>query len=227
MLKSEHIYREIKRRILSGTYSEGYRLVLSEVAGKFGTSNLPVRDAIARLEADGLVKIRKHSGAVVAGVSILLFREQIETLAYIEGIAASKSLKNMSLAQLAEAQEINEELRRTLNNFDPILFAELNEKFHAALCAACPNTHLLKILDSERDAAQIVLESTYSHLPGSHLPGPPQSTIQQHSEILDLAMSGADEAELEVAVRQHRLLILGNLEALTRAGVARFSNEVV
>ena len=61
--KSEQAYAAVKARIVDGTYSPGYRLVLAKIAEDLGVSVVPVREAIRRLEAEGLVKFERNVGA--------------------------------------------------------------------------------------------------------------------------------------------------------------------
>ena len=66
LTKQERVYRAIRERILSGAYGPGYRVVIDALAEEFGVSALPVREAIWRLEAEGLVVYRPNAGAQVA-----------------------------------------------------------------------------------------------------------------------------------------------------------------
>ena len=64
--KQERVYKEVRERILAGTYVPGFRIVIDALAEEFGVSALPVREAIRRLEAEGLVIFRPNVGAQVA-----------------------------------------------------------------------------------------------------------------------------------------------------------------
>ena len=66
--KSERVYRTLRQGILSGRYSAGYRLVLDRIAREIGVSAVPVREAVRRLEAEGLVEFQRNVGAIVTGV---------------------------------------------------------------------------------------------------------------------------------------------------------------
>ena len=59
--KSEQAYAAVKARIVDGSYSPGYRLVLAKIAEDLGVSVVPVREAIRRLEAEGLVKFERNA----------------------------------------------------------------------------------------------------------------------------------------------------------------------
>ena len=64
--KQERVHRELRERILDGAYLPGERIVMDTIASEFGISALPVREAIRRLEAEGLVVFRPNTGARVA-----------------------------------------------------------------------------------------------------------------------------------------------------------------
>ena len=66
--KSQQAYAAVKARIVEGTYTPGYRLVLAKIAEDLGFSVVPVREAIRRLEAEGLVKFERNVGATVSGI---------------------------------------------------------------------------------------------------------------------------------------------------------------
>ena len=64
--EQERVYRHVRERILSGTYGPGYRVVITHIARELDVSALPVREAIRRLEAEGLIVFRPNEGAQVA-----------------------------------------------------------------------------------------------------------------------------------------------------------------
>src|SRR5689334_17109403 len=79
--KQERLYRAIRERILSGAYGPGYRVVIDGLAEEFEVSALPVREAIRRLEAEGLVVYRPNAGAHVAPAEPGVFLEELTVLA--------------------------------------------------------------------------------------------------------------------------------------------------
>ena len=71
--KQQRVYDTLRERILSGAYGPGFRLVIDAVAAEVGVSTVPVREAIRRLEAEGLVIYRPNVGAQVAPAEPELF----------------------------------------------------------------------------------------------------------------------------------------------------------
>src|SRR6185312_16642174 len=89
--KSQLAYQFVKGRISDGTFTPGYRLVLGQIAGELGISVVPVREAIRRLEAEGLVTFERNVGAQVALLQEAEYTYTMETLALVEGAATQLS----------------------------------------------------------------------------------------------------------------------------------------
>ena len=85
--KSQAAYDAVRERILDRTYEPGYRLVLQTIADELKCSVVPVREAIRRLEAEGLVVFTQNKGATVAEVDAELYLNTMQTLAILEGSA--------------------------------------------------------------------------------------------------------------------------------------------
>ena len=86
LTKQERIYGAIRERILSGAYGPGYRLVIDQLAAEFGVSALPVREAIRRLEAEGLAIYRPNAGAQRRPGRPRRVRRRDDVLAVLEGM---------------------------------------------------------------------------------------------------------------------------------------------
>ena len=80
------MYRTIRERILSGDYGPGYRVVIDALAAELGVSALPVREAIRRLEAEGLVVFRPNAGAHVAPADPGVFDEEMTVARGARGV---------------------------------------------------------------------------------------------------------------------------------------------
>ena len=87
--KQERAYRTIRERILSGAYGPGYRVVIDTLATELEVSAVPVREAIRRLEAEGLIVYRPNAGAQVAPAEPGLYDEELTVLAVLEGYATA------------------------------------------------------------------------------------------------------------------------------------------
>jgi DNA-binding GntR family transcriptional regulator len=193
----------IRSRIEDSSYSPGYRLVLGAIAGELGVSVVPVREAIRRLEAEGLVQFERNIGAQVAMADPHEYELTMQTLSLIEGWATATSAPFMTADDVARARTINDALAESLHHFDPVAFTTLNTRFHAVLFEHCPNPHILDLVDRGWARLRALRESIFSFVPGRA-----RESVAEHEELLRLIERGADPIELELAARNHRLATL-------------------
>ena len=112
--KSQRAYDLLHDRIVDGTYSPGYRLVLDAIGRELDMSVVPVREAIRRLEAEGMVTFERNIGARVAEIDELEYHDTMETLSFVEGAAISLAAGLYSQSDVADARSINEQMRQSL-----------------------------------------------------------------------------------------------------------------
>jgi DNA-binding GntR family transcriptional regulator len=197
--KSERAYAAIKARIIDGAYSPGYRLVLAKIAADLGVSVVPVREAIRRLEAEGLVTFERNVGATVAGIDPTEYLYTMQTLSIIEGAATALSAPLIGEADIARARALNQEMRACLEHFDPLRFTQLNQDFHSVLFEHCPNPHILDLVHRGWNRLAALRSSTFRFVPGRA-----QDSVAEHEALLRLLEAGASAEEIEKAARLHR-----------------------
>lgn len=201
--KSQQAYEWLRDRIVSHRFTPGYRLVLSQLAAELGVSTVPVREAIRRLEAEGLVTYEKNVGAQVALVDEGEYVTTMQTLAVVEGAATGFSAPLLTAEDLAKARAVNQKMRDTLEHFDPRRFTELNEEFHSVLFLRCPNEHMTDLVHRGWSRLRMLRDSTFSFVPGRAV-----ESVDEHDHIVDLIESGADAIDVELAARRHRTATL-------------------
>ena len=197
--KSQQAYDWLKDRIADREYAPGYRLVLAAIATELDMSVVPVREAIRRLEAEGLVTFERNVGAHVAMIDDSQYRHSMETLAVLEGAATALAARRLTEADLRRARQINRRLVQTLDRFEPRAFTALNQEFHAILFGPCPNPRLLDLVTVEWARLGQLRDSTFSFVPGRA-----QESVREHEDIVDLIEAGAPLPDIESAARQHR-----------------------
>jgi DNA-binding GntR family transcriptional regulator len=197
--KSQQAYEWIKERIDDGRYVSGFRLVLGPIARELGTSVVPVREAIRRLEAEGLVTFEHNVGAQVALVREEEYVITMQTLSIIEGAATALAAPHVTAADIARARIINARMVELLQHFDPVRFTQLNLDFHSVLFERCPNPHLVDLVHRGWARLKLLRESTFSFVPGRA-----QGSVDEHEHLLDLIERGAEPLEIELAARRHR-----------------------
>ena len=197
--KSQQAYEAVKARIVEGTYSPGYRLVLGSIAKDLGVSVVPVREAIRRLEAEGLVTFERNVGATVAGIDPTEYLYTMQTLSIVEGAATALSAPLIDAVAIARARVVNEQMRECLNHFDPVRFTRLNQDFHSILFEHCPNPHILDLVHRGWNRLAALRSSTFRFVPGRA-----HESVNEHEALLQLIESGATADEIEKAARLHR-----------------------
>ena len=197
--KSARAYDFIAERINDGRYSPGYRLVLDPIAQELGTSVVPVREAIRRLEAEGLVTFEHNVGAQVALVHEEEYVTTMQTLSIVEGAATALAAPNLTPTDIARARAINDQMTALLDDFDPVRFTQLNLDFHSVLFERCPNAHIVDLVERGWGRLKLLRESTFSFVPGRA-----RGSVEEHEHILQLIEQNADPLEIELTARRHR-----------------------
>ncbi|WP_457946845.1 GntR family transcriptional regulator [Pseudarthrobacter sp. alpha12b] len=201
--KSEQAYTAVKARIVEGAYTPGYRLVLGAIAKDLGFSVVPVREAIRRLEAEGLVTFERNVGATVAGIDPTEYLYTMQTLSIVEGAATAMSAPLIDAAAIARARAVNQEMRECLDHFDPVRFTQLNQDFHSVLFEHCPNPHILDLVHRGWNRLAALRSSTFRFVPGRA-----RGSVEEHENLLQLIETGADADTIEKAARRHRTATL-------------------
>ena len=201
--KAQRAYDWIKTQIMTQAFSPGYRLVLASIADTLEMSVVPVREAIRRLEAEGLVTFERNVGARVAMVDGEQYSYSMETLAVLEGAATAQSAEHVTAADLARARELNASMEESLKNFDPQTFTETNHEFHRVLACRCPNSRLNDLVTAEWERLNHLRTSTFSFVPERA-----RASVTEHHHILHLIETHAPADAVERAVRQHRAATL-------------------
>ncbi|MGH2699758.1 MAG: GntR family transcriptional regulator [Actinomycetota bacterium] len=190
---SEAVAQQLRAEIQRSVITSGTSLRQGEVAARFGVSTTPVREAFALLQADGLVRIDAHRGAVVSSPSADDVRESYQIREVLETLAISFAVHNFSLESLTELQRIIAEMRQTK---DTERWIELNNKFHLRTYEPAAKPQLLTMIESLRESSAV-----YIHLYVS-LEFPEPAVDDEHQAILDACKKG-DARAAKAAVRSH------------------------
>lgn len=127
---SDHIAEVLRSAIVDGLMQAGEPLKQDEIAARFNVSKIPVREALKRLEAEGLVSFEKNRGAVVATMSPDEIIEYLDIRALLEAKAAELSAPRITDATLETATRYLDIFRRDL---EPAHWSHLNWEFHSTL----------------------------------------------------------------------------------------------
>jgi DNA-binding GntR family transcriptional regulator len=210
----ERAYRRLRDGIVQGALQPGSRISERSMAQALGISAQPVREALRRLEQDGMVVTLPRRGTVVAEIGPERLAELGRIRAALEGVAAALAAERMSGEDLAALAGIVRGMRTATAAGDPEALAELNERFHAILQGATGNLFLVKSLEALRaydDLGRLrALGSTPKDMP---------KALREHAAIL-AALRARDPALAEARMRHHvlRSLTTNGVLAAPRQG---------
>ncbi len=211
LTKQERVYREVRERILSGAYGPGFRVVIDALAEEFEVSALPVREAIRRLEAEGLVIYRPNAGAQVAPAEPGVFDEEMTVLAVLEGYATALAAPELSEQDIAGLRAVNDRMVRAMEEMDSLSFGRLNQEFHGLIYQRCPNAALVQMLHDVARRLDAIRRTVFIQIPYRGA-----SSVSEHSELIDLIASGAAPERIEAAAREHKLHTVESFRAWQR-----------
>ncbi|QIG52164.1 GntR family transcriptional regulator [Nordella sp. HKS 07] len=138
---------ELRRRILEGDYPAGMPLRQAILAEELGISRIPFREALILLEAEGLVQLEAHKGAVVAGFSPEEVEELFEFRALLEPALLEKSAPLLTEADYAELDAILREYSDELRTHNPGRWGALNTELHSLLYRRAGSPRMLATTD--------------------------------------------------------------------------------
>ncbi len=138
---------ELRRRILEGDYPAGMPLRQAVLAEELGISRIPFREALILLEAEGLVQLEAHKGAVVAGFSPDEVEELFEFRALLEPALLEKSAPLLTEADYGELDAILREYSDELRTHNPGRWGALNTELHSLLYRRARSPRMLATAD--------------------------------------------------------------------------------
>jgi DNA-binding GntR family transcriptional regulator len=174
-------------------------------------SALPVREAIRRLEAEGLVVFRPNVGAQVAPAEPGVFDEEMTVLAVLEGYATAQAAPLLTPEDLGRLTEITDRMVAAMESLDTLRFGRLNHEFHGVILARCPNTALVELVDGVTRRLDAIRRTVFVQIPYRGA-----ASVADHRELIRLLSQPAPAAEIETAAREHKLSTVESFRAWRR-----------
>ena len=175
-------------------YQPGDRLREEEVSAALGLSRTPIREALRRLEADGIIEHRPRIGAVIRRLTHAEVVELYEMRAVLEGTAAEMAAKHGSLAEVDTLDALNDRIE--VERDDPALGAAINQDFHRALYRSTRNRFLLEAARGLNSSLLLLGATTYTD------PERIDVVVAQHRDIV-VALRAGDGRAAAQAARTH------------------------
>jgi DNA-binding GntR family transcriptional regulator len=207
---AERAYAAIRDGILAGDHLQGARLREEELADAIGVSRTPVREALRRLQADGLVELGVNRGAQVVSYSDADLVEIFDLRALLESHAHAQAAEVIDAAALGHLRQLAEEMegladRRRTRWLDRI--AELNRDFHWTIIRAAGSPRLELLL---QQVVQVPLVHRTFH---RYTPDALQRSFAHHRELIS-ALEARDGTWAGAVMRSHvhaaRAVLLGD-----------------
>ncbi len=204
---ADQVYSSIKQAIISGDLRPGERLREVEVAASLGASRTPVREALSRLEQDGLVKSLKTGGSIVVELSINEMREIFDLIQVLETYAVKAASERITPNQLEKLDMVCSRAERAaINNYETV--GELNRTFHELIVDAAGSQRLKVLIGNLRSAMQ-----PYRAL-ALHSKKFREQSVRDHRRMIDLLKNG-DTESLGLLMAKH----LGEAQEATLEGI--------
>lgn len=184
----------------------GDRIREVEISKLLNLSRTPIREALRRLEAEGIVEHRARIGAVVRKLSHSEIVELYEMRVVLERTAAQMAAKHASEAEIDTLEDLNKDIAANRN--DPVQAAAINQEFHKALYRACRNRFLLDAAKGLTNSLILLGITTFTDEERIDI------VVQQHDAIIaslrarDPDRAGlAAEAHLQTSLRKRLKVI--------------------
>lgn len=145
------VFQTLRQAILRGELEPGERLMEIHLAERLGVSRTPIREAIRKLELEGLVVMIPRRGAVVASITETDLKDVLEVRRALEILAAEVACERITQEQLKELERTAEEFYRLKNTEDVTKLAEADVNFHDIIYEATGNARLISLLNNLRE----------------------------------------------------------------------------
>lgn len=173
---AEAIAGEVREAILSGEFSPGQFLRQRVLAARYGVSEGVIREALYRLEAEGLVELLPRKGTRVSRLTVEDLYELYELRIFLEESLTRYALPNFTSEDMLRAERLLDQMSRER---DPVRWLSLNREFHAVLCRPSGRPRLLKLQEELRIASDRYLRVSLAILNRFDIAN------QEHAQILE------------------------------------------
>jgi DNA-binding GntR family transcriptional regulator len=192
----EDTYRQLRRLVIEGEFNAGQRLVEADLVEALQVPRMAVRQALGRLEHEGLLEKRAGSSATVRQVSLEELEEIIEARIALESLAIRRAAEVGDPAVLAGLNAVLLEMERAASLPDIPTFVDVQAQLHHLLLGASGMQVVPRLIDS------LAALSAQTRVRTALIPNRMRSSLAEHREIIGaLARGDADAAE--AAVRTH------------------------
>ena len=145
------VFNTLRQAILRGELKPGERLMEIQLANKLGVSRTPIREAIRKLELEGLVLMIPRKGAEVAEITEKNLRDVLEVRGALEELSVQLACDKITEEQIGQLKVAAKEFEAVLKTGDITQIAEADVKFHDVIYEATDNRRLIQLLNNLRE----------------------------------------------------------------------------
>lgn len=197
---SRHLYEKLREEILTLELAPGEPVDENGLAERYGVSRSPVREALIRLEADGLVRLTPNKGAIITPLHLEEFPQYIEVLDFVQRVVTRLAATNRSNEDIEKIRARNKEFINAVAAHDVVRMIDANYEFHLAISSAASNRYLTdmykRLLDEGRRITRLYFRS--------YDDDPPRDRVSAHQEFID-AIASRDAEGAERLAHEHAM----------------------
>lgn len=144
----DEAYNILQNLIIIGEFEPNKKLKDSELSEMLGISRTPIREALLRLEDDGLIETKANSWTMVSSINIEQAEHIYPIVEFLENLAIEQGIKNVTVSLINDLEKANEKFKKELNNNETEKAFQLDVKFHDMITKTSENEELTKILNN-------------------------------------------------------------------------------
>ncbi|MBN1179902.1 MAG: GntR family transcriptional regulator [Anaerolineae bacterium] len=202
------VEERLREAIINGEFKPGEWLRQQRLAEELGVSQMPVREALKKLAAEGLVEHVPYRGVRVVEFSPDDVADLYAHRSFLEGLAARAAAQKITPEAIEHLKRIQLDMDAHLAPEDLEVYRELNRRFHEAIYAASGRDYLIRTLEQLWTTFPTMLWSNFAYTAAYSLPERDTDDTDEHCAIIRALESGdADEAE---RLARHHVQAAGN-----------------
>ena len=191
------VFNTLRQAILKGELKPGERLMEIQLANKLGVSRTPVREAIRKLELEGLVLMIPRKGAEVAEITRQDMEDVLEVRTALEELAVKDACDHITDAQLSELKKASNEFKKALlEGKDLVTCADADMHFHDVILSATNNRRLIQMLNN-------LSEQMYRYRMEYLKDERTHKTLIEEHDAIRRALKKHDKVKAGAAIRVH------------------------
>ena len=198
----DQVYESLKKAIVTLELEPGQRIMDKDLATQFGVSRTPVREALKRLEDEGLVESLPGSQTRITQIHLEEAKNAYTVIAALHGLAVRLAVPSMSDEDIQLMEESNAQLKKALESKNVLNAVEADDQFHGVLLSASGNQEISLALERIMSKVRRLEFSQFSSHDG-------MESIEVHNKII--AACRAKNSSLASSLMEENWLSLGRL----------------